>query len=262
MIHNTAEAASIKLLLEAGAHFGHETSQWRPEMKKYIFTQRNGIHIINLEQTAVLLERACSFVREKVAEGEEILFVGTKRQAQEVIEQEAKRCEMPFVNQRWIGGMLTNFNVIQTRIDYLVRLEDRQSRGEFNALPKKETLKLEKEIQRLNRRMGSFKEMTRLPGGLFIVDPGKENIAVAEARRLGIPTVAIVDTNCNPELIDHPIPANDDAAKAVRLVCTKIAEAVLEGKAIREEVEASKEMFSEEELPQSLGTLTFTPEEG
>jgi small subunit ribosomal protein S2 len=256
---NSAEATSIKLLLEAGAHFGHETSRWHPRMKKYIFTQRNGIHIIDLEQTVALLEKACSFVRETIAKGEDVLFVGTKRQVQEIVEQEAKRCGMPFVNQRWIGGMLTNFNVIQSRIDYLVRLEDQKSRGDFDILPKKEVLRVEKKVQRLNRQMGGFKEMTKLPGALFITDLSKESIAVAEARRIGVPSVAIVDTDCNPDVVDYLIPANDDAIRAVRLICSKIAEAVLEGKASREGAE--EEMLEGGEAAEALGVLTFTPEE-
>jgi small subunit ribosomal protein S2 len=199
-------------------------------MKSYIFTRRNGIHIIDLEQTISMLDKACEFVRQLVAEGGTILFVGTKKQAQETIEEEAKRCDMPYVNQRWLGGVLTNFTTIQTRIDYLVRLEDQQGRGEFNRLPKKEALKLEREILRLNRQIGGLKEMTNLPSALFIVDVIKERIALAEAKRAGIPVVAIVDTNCNPTDIDYPIPANDDAIKAIKLICSSIADAVVEGK--------------------------------
>ena len=223
------ETVTVKQLLEAGAHFGHQTSRWHPRMKKYIFTKREGIHIIDLEQTASMLDKACEFVSNVVAEGGKILFVGTKKQAQESIEEAAKRCNMYYVNQRWIGGVLTNFATIQSRIDYLVRLEDQQSRGEFTRLPKKEALKLEKEISRLNRQMGGFKEMTNLPAALFIVDPPKERIALAEAKRVGIPVVAIADTSCNPDEIDYPIPANDDAIRAIRLICDKIAEAVIEG---------------------------------
>ena len=221
---------TIKELLEAGAHFGHQTSRWHPAMKKYVFTKRNGIHIIDLEQTAAMLAKACEFVRQVVSEGGTILFVGTKKQAQETIEQEAKRCGMYYVNQRWLGGVLTNFATIQARIDYLVRLEDQKARGDFERLPKKEALKLEEEILRLNRLMGGFKEMTSLPNALFIVDPTKERIALAEAKRVGIPVVAMVDTNCNPNEIDHPIPSNDDAIRAVKLICTKIADAIIEGK--------------------------------
>ena len=224
------DTATIKELLEAGAHFGHQTSRWHPAMKKYVFTKRNGIHIIDLEQTAAMLAKACEFIRQVAAEGGTILFVGTKKQAQETIEEEAKRCGMFYVNQRWLGGVLTNFATIQARIDYLVRLEDQKARGDFERLPKKEAQKLEEGILRLNRLMGGFKEMTSLPNALFIVDPVKERIALAEAKRVGIPVVAIVDTNCNPNEIDHPIPANDDAIRAVKLICSKIADAVIEGK--------------------------------
>ncbi len=259
---SSANAVSIKLLLEAGAHFGHQVGHWHPGMKKYIFIQRNGIHIINLEQTVALLDKACKFVTDVIAEGGDILFVGTRKQAQEAIEQEAKRCGMPFVNQRWIGGMLTNFAVIQTRIDYLVRLEDRKTRGDFNRLPKKEVLRLERAIQRLNHQMGGFKEMTKPPSALFIVDPSRERIAVAEARRVGIPIVATVDTNCNPDEVDYPIPANDDAVRAVKLICSRIADAVLEGKeALRKAEEEIMEVAGEEAL-ETLGSLTFVPEEG
>ena len=224
------DSVTIKQLLEAGAHFGHQTSRWHPRMKSYIFTKRNGIHILDLEQTTSMLDKACEFVRQVVAEGGNILFVGTKKQAQETVKEEAERCDMYYVNLRWIGGTLTNFATIQARIDHLVRLEDQQTRGEFNRLPKKEALKLTKEISRLNQQMGGFKVMTSLPHALFIVDPTKERIALAEAKRVGIPVVAIVDTNCNPDDIDYPIPANDDAIKAIRLVCSKIAEAVIEAK--------------------------------
>ena len=224
------DTATIKQLLEAGAHFGHQTSRWHPKMKQYIFTRRNDIHIIDLQQTAVLLEKACEFVRQVAAEGGTILFVGTKKQAQEAIETEAKRCGMFYVNKRWLGGTLTNFSTIQRRIDYLVRLENQKARGDFSRLPKKEAQKLEEEIERLNKNLGGFKEMTSLPSAMFIVDPVKENIALEEAHRLEIPVVAIVDTNCNPEEIDYPIPANDDAIRAVKLVCAKIADAIIEGK--------------------------------
>ena len=226
----SSTTTTIKELLEAGAHFGHQTSRWNPRMKRYIFTKRNGIHIIDLEQTANMLDKAREFVRQVVSEGGSILFVGTKKQAQESIEQEAKRCGMYYVNQRWIGGMLTNFATIQARIDHLVRLEDQQARGEFNRLPRKEALKLEEEIARLNHQMSGFKEMTSLPSALFIVDIVKENIALAEAKRMGIPVVAISDTDCNPEIIDYPIPGNDDAIRAIKLICTKIADVIIEGK--------------------------------
>ncbi len=258
------DTVTIKELLEAGAHFGHQTSRWHPAMKKYIFTKRNGIHIIDLEQTAAMLDKACDFVRQVAAEGGNILFVGTKKQAQEAIEQEAQRCGMFYVNQRWLGGVLTNFATIQARIDYLVRMEDQQSRGEFERLPKKEALKVGEEILRLNRQMGGFKEMTNLPDVLFIIDPIKERIAIAEAKRVGIPVVAIVDTNCNPDNIDYPIPANDDAIRTIKLLCSKIADAVIEGRtgeAVASEEAGEKE---EGELPENMELsepLIFTPDE-
>ena len=224
------DAATIKQLLEAGAHFGHQTSRWHPKMKTYIFTRRNDIHIIDLQQTASLLEKACDYIRQVAAEGGTILFVGTKKQAQESVEQEAKRCGMFYVNRRWLGGTLTNFTTIQRRIDYLVRLENQKAKGDFTRLPKKEAQDFEEEIERLNRNLGGFKEMTSLPSVLFIVDPTKENIALAEAKRLEIPVVAVVDTNCDPDDIDYVIPANDDAIRAIKLVCSKIADAIIEGK--------------------------------
>ncbi len=259
------DTTAIKQLLEAGAHFGHQTGRWHPRMKKYIFTKRNGIHIIDLEQTASMLDKACDFIRQVVAAGGSILFVGTKKQAQETIEEEAKRCGMYYVNQRWLGGTLTNFATIQSRIDYLVRLEDQQARGEFSRLPKKEALKLEKQILRLNQQLGGFKEMTDLPGALFIVDPTKERIALAEAKRAGVPVVAIVDTNCNPDEIDHPIPANDDAIRAIKLICNKIADAVIEGKtgeaAIPTEAQEEGTVEAEAEAVEATEPLIFTPDD-
>ncbi|MDD4876899.1 MAG: 30S ribosomal protein S2 [Dehalococcoidales bacterium] len=246
------DIVTIKQLLEAGAHFGHQTSRWHPRMKSYIFTKRNGIHIIDLEQTVTFLQKACDFAKQIVAEGGNILFVGTKKQAQDIVEEEAKRCEMYYVNQRWIGGVLTNFATIQSRIDYLVRLEDQQERGDFNRLPKKEALKLGEEIIRLNRQLGGFKEMTSLPSALFIVDITKENIAFAEAKRVGIPIIAIVDTNCNPDGIDYPIPANDDAIKAIRLVCSRISDSIIEVK------NNEALMLSEEETERGTGVPSIT----
>ncbi|HEX7541824.1 MAG TPA: 30S ribosomal protein S2 [Anaerolineales bacterium] len=225
-----ADTATIKELLEAGAHFGHQTSRWHPRMKKYIFTKRNGIHIIDLEQTASMLGKASEFIKNIVGEGGKILFVGTKKQAQAIVQEEAKRCGMFYVNQRWIGGTLTNFAAIQSRIDYLVRLEDQQAKGEMARLPKKEALKLTEEIEEMNLQLGGIKEMTTLPDALFIVDPSKERIAIAEAQRVGIPIIAMVDTNCNPDEIDAPIPSNDDAIRAIKLVTSKIANAILEAK--------------------------------
>ena len=258
------DTVSVKQLLEAGAHFGHQTSRWHPRMKKYIFTKRNGIHIIDLEQTASMLDKACEFIRQVAAEGGHILLVGTKRQAQEIIEEEARRCGMYYVNQRWIGGVLTNFATIQARIDYLVRLEDQQSRGEFSRLPKKEALKLEEKISRLNRQMGGFKEMINLPTALFVIDPTKEKIALAEAKRVGIPVVAVVDTNCNPDEIDYPIPANDDAIRAIKLVCNKIAEAVIEGtasQAVMLTEEEQEEDLAEPEVAEAIESLVLTPDD-
>lgn len=259
-----AETVTIKELLEAGAHFGHQTSRWHPRMKQYIFAKRDGIHIIDLERTAGMLEKAREFVRELASQGGDIMFVGTKKQAHDAIQEEAQRCGMFYVNQRWIGGTLTNFATIQARIDYLVRVEDQHARGGFSHLPKKEILKLEEKIARLNRQMGGFKEMTRLPAALFIIDTTKEGIAIAEGRRAGIPIVAVVDTNSNPQQIDYPIPANDDAIRAIRLVCSKIADSVLEGKA-QARVEASDEGEGAElEEPGLLPdgeTLVFTPDD-
>lgn len=258
------DTTTIKQLLEAGAHFGHQTSRWHPRMKKYIFTKRNGIHIIDLEQTARMLDKACEFVSQVVADGGHILFVGTKKQAQESIEEEAKRCGMYYVNQRWIGGVLTNFATIQARIDYLVRLEDQQARGEFSRLPKKEALKLGEEISHLNQQIGGIKEMTSLPAALFVIDPTKERIALAEAKRVGIPVVATVDTNCNPDEIDHPIPANDDAIRAIKLMCSKIADAVIEGSTSQAAMltEAGQEEGLEKlEVTEATESLISTPDD-
>jgi small subunit ribosomal protein S2 len=224
----------MKALLEAGAHFGHQTRRWDPRMRPFIFTQRNGIHIIDLQQTVRRLEEAAEWVSDLASNGGSILFVGTKKQAQETIQAEATRCGMPYVNSRWLGGTLTNFQTIQGRIDHLVRLEDAIERGEYVRHSKKDILKIEEEIVRLNRHFGGIKEMTRLPAALYIVDPTMEYIAVAEAQRMGIPIVAMSDTNSNPNLIDLPIPSNDDAIRAVRLVTARIADAVLEGQQRRE----------------------------
>lgn len=262
------DAVNIKELLEAGAHFGHQTSRWHPRMKKYIFTKRNGIHIIDLEQTADMLEKTCEFIKEMVAEGGKILFVGTKKQAQSIVEEEAKRCGMYYINQRWIGGVLTNFTTIQGRIDHLVRLEDQQARGDFARLPKKEAMKLNDEIERLNRNLGGFKEMTSLPDAIFIIDPSKEDIALAEAQRVGIPVVAIVDTNCNPDDIDYPIPANDDAIRAIKLITTKIADTIIENRTdeitipaeATEEAQVEEEVAAEEaEVKEDAETATTSP---
>jgi len=258
------ENPSVKGLLEAGAHFGHHTSYWHPKMKRYIFAQRNGIHIIDLEQTVHMLQAACEFVRDVAGRGQSVLFVGTKRQAQQPVEEEAKRCQMFYVNQRWLGGMLTNFGNIQARIDYLVRLEDRKEKGELDLLSKKESSRLEKKMAHLNDQMGGFKEMTSFPGVLFISDPLKDKIALSEARKVGIPVVAICDTNCNPELIDYPIPANDDAIKAIRLVSSKIADAVIEGRGMfaAEQADEGEAVSVEAEEPiEILRSYSFNPDE-
>jgi len=252
----------MKMLLEAGVHFGHQTRRWDPRMRSFIFTERNGIHIIDLQQTVQRLVEACDFVRDVVARGESILFVGTKKQAQEAIDLEAKRCSMPYVNNRWLGGTLTNFATIQGRIDYLVRLEDSRARGEFQRLPKKEALKMDEEIERLNRHFGGIKEMTRLPGALFIIDPSMERIAVAEAVRVRVPVVAMVDTNCNPDEIDYPIPSNDDAIRAVKLMTSRIADAALEGLTVREYgAEAGYPVGMEGELVAAGQTFSASPDE-
>lgn len=233
-------------------------------MKNYIFTKRGGIHIINLELTASMLDKACEFVKQVAAEGGNVLFVGTKKQAQETIEEEAKRCGMYYVNHRWIGGTLTNFSTIQARIDHLVRLEDQQAKGGFSRLPKKEVLKIEKEIVRLNRQMGGFKEMTSLPDTMFIVDISKEGIALVEAKRAAIPVVAMVDTNCNPDDIDYPIPVNDDAIRAIRLVCSRIADSIIEGRTdqvVETTEEGEGEVFEETEVTEDTGPFIFTPDD-
>ena len=221
---------SMKQLLEAGVHFGHQTRRWNPKMKEYIFTERNGIYIIDLQKTVKKIEEAYYFIRDLAEEDRPILFVGTKKQAQESIEQEAKRCGMYYVNQRWLGGMLTNFKTIQGRIARLRKIEQMEETGEFDLLPKKEVIQLKAEQAKLERNLGGIKEMKKLPAALFVVDPRKEHIAVAEARTLKIPIVAIIDTNCDPDEVTYPIPGNDDAIRAVKLITAKMADAVLEGK--------------------------------
>ncbi len=221
---------SMKQLLEAGVHFGHQTRRWNPKMAQYIFTERNGIYIIDLQKTVRKIDEAYMFVRDVAMEGKSILFVGTKKQAQESIESEAKRCGMYYVNNRWLGGTLTNFRTIQTRIKRLNDIDAMEKNGQFDILPKKEVIKLCAEREKLLKNLGGIREMKKLPGALFIVDPRKERIAVAEARILGIPIVAIVDTNCDPDEIDYVIPGNDDAIRAVKLIAGKLADAVLEGK--------------------------------
>jgi small subunit ribosomal protein S2 len=239
---------SMKLLLEAGVHFGHQTNKWNPKMKPYIFGARNGIYIIDLQQTVGMFQAAYDFVVNLVAEGGEILLVGTKKQSQEAIKEEAERCEMPYVNQRWLGGMLTNFHTVSKRIERLNSLERMFSDDSIKAFPKKEIMKLQKEMNKLEKVLGGIKSIKRPPGGVFVVDPKRESIAVKEARKLKIPLVAIVDTNCDPDDIDYVIPGNDDAIRAIKLFASKIADAVIEGKKKFEEhiqADTDKEVQSE-----------------
>ncbi|MBM6920529.1 30S ribosomal protein S2 [Phocea massiliensis] len=232
---------SMKQLLEAGVHFGHQTRRWNPKMARYIFTERNGIYIIDLQKTVKKLEEAYSFVRDTVAAGGDILFVGTKKQAGDSVKEEAERCGMHYVNARWLGGMMTNFKTIRRRIARLDQLKKMQEDGTFDLLPKKEVTKLMLEIEKLEKFLGGIKNMNKLPGALFIVDPRKERIAVAEAKNLGIPIVAIVDTNCDPDEIDYVIPGNDDAIRAVKLIAGTMADAVLEARQGAETAEVSEE---------------------
>ena len=236
---------SMKQLLEAGVHFGHQTRRWNPKMAPYIFTERNGIYIIDLQKTVRKIDEAYMFIRNVAMEGKTVLFVGTKKQAQESIESEAKRCNMFYVNNRWLGGTLTNFRTIRTRIDRLNAIDQMEKNGQFEVLPKKEVIKLLAEREKLEKNLGGIREMKKLPGAIFIVDPRKEHIAVTEARRLGIPTIGIVDTNCDPDEIDYVIPGNDDAIRAVKLIAGKMADAVLEGKQGEQTEEASEEAPAE-----------------
>lgn len=239
---------SMKQLLEAGVHFGHQTRRWNPKMAEYIFTERNGIYIIDLQKTVKKLEEAYSFIRDVVADGGDILFVGTKKQAGDSVKEEAIRCGMHYVNARWLGGMMTNFKTIKRRIKRLEQLRTMQEDGTFDLLPKKEVIKLNLEIEKLEKFMGGIKNMDKLPGALFVVDPRKEKIAVAEAKNLGIPVVAIVDTNCDPDDVDYVIPGNDDAIRAVKLLAGAMANAVLEAKQGEqvELVEETQEVQAEE----------------
>jgi len=237
----TMAVVSMKQLLEAGVHFGHQTRRWNPKMAKYIFTERNGIYIIDLQKTVKKLDEAYNFVRDTAANGGEILFVGTKKQAQESIRDEATRCGMHFVNARWLGGMMTNFRTIRKRIDRMDQLKAMQEDGTFEMLPKKEVVKLQLEMEKLDKYLGGVKNMQKLPAAIFIVDPHKERIAVSEARKLNIPIVAIVDTNCNPDEIDWVIPGNDDAIRAVKLIAGAMADAVLEGKQGEQTAPAAEE---------------------
>ena len=238
---------SMKALLEAGVHFGHQTRRWNPKMAPYIYTERNGIYIIDLQKTVKKLEEAYSFVRELSESGQSLLFVGTKKQAQEAIKDEALRCNMFYVNARWLGGMMTNFKTMRTRVDRLAQLKKMQEDGTFDMLPKKEVMKHLGEMEKLEKYLGGVKDMKKLPGALFVVDPRKEHNAIAEARKLHIPIVAIVDTNCDPDEVDYVIPANDDAIRAIRLISSTMANAVQEG---RQGVDAAaEEPAAEAEAP-------------
>jgi len=239
---------TMKQLLEAGVHFGHRTRRWNPKMRPYIFTERSGIHIIDLQQTVQALANATTTVRDTVAKGGAVLFVGTKRQAQATVEAEALRCGMPYVNQRWLGGTLTNWVTIRQRIQYLLQLERRMDAGEFRNLPKKERLSLQREVEKLNRRIGGLKTMRSLPDMLFIVDTNVEELAVSEANKMHIPIIGMVDTNSNPELITHVIPTNDDAIRAIKLIVGAIADAAEEGMRIREVEMAETGQVSREDL--------------
>ncbi|HHT17886.1 MAG TPA: 30S ribosomal protein S2 [Papillibacter sp.] len=242
---------SMKQLLEAGVHFGHQTRRWNPKMAPYIYMERNGIYIIDLQKTVKKLEEAYNFVRSIAEEGGSILFVGTKKQAQDSIREEAERCGMFFVNARWLGGMLTNFKTIRSRIDRLAQLRKMQEDGTFDMLPKKEVIKLTNEIDKLEKYLGGVKEMKKLPSALFIIDPRKERNAINEARKLGIPIVAIVDTNCDPDEIDYIIPGNDDAIRAIRLISQTMANAVVEGRQGKDEAPEAQEEAAEPAQPEA-----------
>ena len=242
---------NMKQLLESGVHFGHQTRRWNPKMEPYIFTERNGIYIIDLQQTVKLIDKAYNFVKDMALEGKTVLFVGTKRQAQETVKVEAERCDMPYVNQRWLGGMLTNYQTIKKRIKRLEELEEMEAEGIFDVLPKKEVVELNREHERLEKFLGGIRDMNGVPDVVYITDPRKEAIAVAEAIKLNIPIVSIVDTNCDPDLIDYLIPGNDDAIRAVKLISRVIADAVLEGKQgkqINEEEIKNQDEISEEKV--------------
>lgn len=255
------EPLTMKALLEAGVHFGHPTRRWNPRMKTYIFTQRNAIHIIDLQQTLTFLEQACQFVTDLTAEGSTVLFVGTKKQAQESVAQEAQRCGMCYVNQRWLGGTLTNLATIRSRIDYMKELEEREQSGAFQVLPKKETLKLTERLQRLRKYFNGIRDLEGLPDALFIIDIVKEDIAVAEARRTGVPIIGLVDTDANPDLVDRLIPGNDDAIRSIRLMCTRIADAVIRGRQQYEAAQAEAEAAAEPEAAEVDMTEEETTEE-
>lgn len=260
MANGQGSVITMKQLLEAGVHFGHQTKRWNPKMKRYIFTARNGIYIIDLQQTVKMFRAAYDFVRDLAAEGKTVLFVGTKKQAQEAVEEEAKRAVTPYVNVRWLGGMLTNFQTIRKSLDRLQKLTDMTMDGTVDKLPKKEVLKLAKERVKLEKVLGGIKDLRRVPDAIFVVDPSREEIAVLEARRLSIPIIAIVDTNCNPDLIDYVIPGNDDAIRAIKLFLGKVADAIIEGKAAYAEKTASA-ADKEAEAPEITMALISTEEE-
>ncbi len=248
---------SMKRLLEAGVHFGHQTRRWNPKMDKYIFTERNGIYIIDLQQTTKKIDDAYDFVKQVVLDGGSVLFVGTKKQAQEAIEKEAKRCGQFYVSQRWLGGMLTNYATIKKSIDLLFELEKQESDGTFDKLPKKEVIELRKRKDRLEKFLSGIKTMKKTPDVMFVVDPNKEKIAIREARKLGIPVVAIVDTNCDPDEVDFVIPGNDDAIRAVKLITSAISDAVLEGKQGVQEEADTEAAPAEEAVPASVEAAEF-----
>ena len=251
---------AMKQLLEAGVHFGHQTRRWDPKMAEYIFQARNGIHIIDLQKTSKKLDEAYAFIKEQVEEGKTVLFVGTKKQAQECMKEAAIKCGMYYVDQRWLGGMLTNFDTIKTRIARLKSLEEMESNGTFDVLPKKEVIGLKKEMEKLENNLGGIKDMETLPGVLFIVDPKKERIAILEAKKLNIPVVGLVDTNCSPEDVDYPIPGNDDAIRAVKLIADTMANAVVEGKQ-GESFEVAEEAMVEETVePESIEEVVANEE--
>ena len=253
---------SMKQLLEAGVHFGHQTSRWNPKMKPYIFGARNGIHIIDLQQTVTMFKEVYAFVRDVAASGKQILFVGTKKQAQEAVKEEAERCGMFHVHNRWLGGTLTNFSTIRQSIERLRKLEEMESDPKvIEALTKKEMLGLKREREKLEQSLGGIKGMKKLPDAIFVVDPEQEEIAVHEARKLGIPVVAILDTNCDPDMIDYKVPGNDDAIRAIRLFCAAMADAVIEGKTLQEQALVGKEQGEEKAAQAPAGTVGHGPAE-
>ena len=246
------DPVTMKSLLEAGVHFGHQTRRWNPNMKRYIFTHRNGIHIIDLQKTLVMLDEACRAITQIVADGGDVLFVGTKKQAQDAVQSEATRCGMLYVNQRWLGGTLTNFQTIRSRVAYMTQLEENKEKGYPKGLTKKETLKLDEELARLLKYFAGIRDMKRLPGALFVIDLEKENICIAEVRRMGIPVVAVVDSNCDPQLVDFPIPSNDDAIRSIRLMAGRIADAALEGLQQREASLREQQLLEESQAQYEL----------